>query len=88
LRFAAERSADPGAVLRDANARLAPDLGQGLNVAVLLVVIDPATGAASIANAGHRPLLHLHAKRGSVETVHSEGVPLGADVTLMALCRR
>ncbi|GEM_PF-3305659 len=78
LRFAAERSSDPGAVLRDANGRLAPDLSQGLNLAVLLVVIDPATGAVSIANAGHRPLLHLHAAHGTLETVYSEGVPLGA----------
>jgi len=78
LRFAAERSADPGTVLREANVRLAPDLSQGLNLAVLLVVIDPATGAASIANAGHRPLLHLHAAHGTLETVNSEGVPLGS----------
>lgn len=78
LRFAAERNADPGAVLREANARLAPDLSQGLNVAVLLVVLDPATGKVSVANAGHTPLLHYHAGKDALESVHTAGHALGA----------
>ncbi len=80
LRFAAERNADPGSVLRDANARLAPDLSQGLNVAVLLVVLDPATGQVSVANAGHPPLLHYHAGQDGLEPVYTEGVAMGSEL--------
>ena len=79
LRFAAERNSDPTAVLREANERLAPDLGDGLKVAVLLAVLDPATGRVQVANAGHPSLMHYHAAVDGLEPVCSEGIALGAD---------
>ena len=78
VRVAAERHGDPGQILREANGRLAPDLGAGLTVGALLLVLDPQTGRVSVANAGHAPVLHLHAAVGGVEPVLAEGLPLGA----------
>ncbi len=79
LRVIAERETDPGAVLREVNARVSADLPQGMYVTALLAVIDPATGKTAIANAGHPPLLHQHAGIDGIEAVLSEGIALGFD---------
>lgn len=79
LRVIAEREADPGAVLREVNARISEDLPQGLYVTALLAVVDPKTGETIIANAGHPPLLHQHAGVDGIEAVLSEGIALGFD---------
>jgi len=78
VRLVAERESDPGSVLREVDARLAPDLGPGLNVAIMLVVIEPASGKAVLANAGHRPLLHHHAAGDTITAVSSGGPALGS----------
>jgi len=79
LRVIAEHESDPGAVLRDVNARISEDLPQGLYVTALLAVIDLDTGEMAIANAGHPPLLHQHAGIDGIETVLSEGIAMGFD---------
>ena len=79
LRMIAEREADPGAVMREANARLSPDLRQGMYVSALLAVLEPDTGRVVLANAGHAPLLHHHAEVDGLESVLTEGIALGFD---------
>lgn len=78
VRLVAERSADPGRILREVDARLAPDLDASLSVAIMLVVVDPATGEAVLANAGHRPLLHHHAASNSINAISSGGPAMGS----------
>ncbi len=78
LRFAAERHTDPAAVLREVNAHLTADLGQDMQVAVMLIALDPASGSVTMANAGHRPLLHYHASRDSLALVPGKGLALGS----------
>lgn len=79
LRYAAEQHDDPGAVLRAAHEHLAPDLGAGITVAAVFVVLDPSTGRVTVANAGHRPPLHHHAARDGIGLVQTDGVALGAE---------
>jgi serine phosphatase RsbU (regulator of sigma subunit) len=73
----AGKETDPGAILRDANALLSPDLRRGMYVTVLLAVLDPPTGTLTLANAGHAPLLLVRA--GKLTAVHSEGIAMGLD---------
>jgi serine phosphatase RsbU (regulator of sigma subunit) len=76
----ARSSSDPGAMLRDVNALLSPDLRRGMYVTVLLAVLDPAAGTLTVANAGHSPLLlYRGAAGGKLLPVHSEGIALGFD---------
>ncbi len=79
LRVVAEHETDPGTILREVNAWISEDLRQGMYVTALLVVVDPETGRAEVANAGHPPLLHKHAGIDGIETVLSEGIALGFD---------
>ena len=75
----ARGASDPGEVLRDVNGLLSGHLSQGMFVTMLLVVLDPKTGAIDIANAGH-PALVLHkGSSGKALEIHSEGIALGFD---------
>jgi serine phosphatase RsbU (regulator of sigma subunit) len=73
----AGREADPGAILREANALLSPDLRRGMYVTVLLAILDPRTHTLTVANAGHAPLLLV--RGGKLTAVHSEGIAMGLD---------
>lgn len=73
----AGKETDPGAILRDANALLSPDLRRGMYVTVLLAVLEPQTGNLTLANAGHAPLLVV--RGGKLTAVHSEGIAMGLD---------
>jgi serine phosphatase RsbU (regulator of sigma subunit) len=75
----AERETMPDVVLRAVNRLLSPDLRRGLYVTVLMARLDPATGALTLVNAGHTPLLLCRASTGEVELVHSDGIALGFD---------
>ncbi len=79
LTAVARSGSDPGAVLREVNGLLSGHLNRGMFVTMLLVVLDPKTGAIDIANAGH-PALVLHkGSGGKTLEVHSEGIALGFD---------
>lgn len=71
------READPGAILREANALLSGDLRRGMYVTVLLAVLDPQAGTLAVANAGHASLLLV--RDGKLRAVHSEGIAMGFD---------
>ena len=73
----AGREADPGAILREANALLSPDLRRGMYVTVLLAILDPRGHTLTVANAGHAPLLLV--RDGKLTAVHSEGIAMGLD---------
>jgi serine phosphatase RsbU (regulator of sigma subunit) len=75
----AEREAAPDVVLRTVNRLLSPDLRRGLYVTVLLARLEPQTGALTIVNAGHTPLMVCRARSQEVELVHSDGIALGFD---------
>jgi sigma-B regulation protein RsbU (phosphoserine phosphatase) len=73
----AGREPDPGAILREANALLSPDLRRGMYVTVLLAILDPRSHTLTVANAGHAPLLLV--RDGKLTAVHSEGIAMGLD---------
>ncbi len=75
LRAAAERLADPGAVLARANNLLHPDIPQKMFVTCLYIILNPATGQMVFANAGHN-LPYLQTANGVVE-LRATGMPLG-----------
>lgn len=75
LRAAAERILEPGDVLARANELLFPDIPAKMFVTCLYLVIDPANGRMTFANAGHN-LPYLHTETGVVE-LRATGMPLG-----------
>jgi serine phosphatase RsbU (regulator of sigma subunit)/anti-sigma regulatory factor (Ser/Thr protein kinase) len=75
LRSALERFSSPGKILAQANDLLCPDIPANMFVTCLYMIIDPAEGKLTFANAGHNlPLQYLH--KGAVE-LHATGMPLG-----------
>ena len=59
LRAASERFSSPGKILAQANEMLCPDIPANMFVTCLYLILDPASGMLTIANAGHNlPLLH------------------------------
>lgn len=75
LRSAAERLVSPGEVLSRANDQLCPDIPRNMFVTCLYLLIDPATGELTFANAGHNLPL-CSAQQGVVE-LRATGMPLG-----------
>jgi anti-sigma regulatory factor (Ser/Thr protein kinase) len=75
LRAAAERLVEPSAVLERTNEVLYPDIPQKMFVTCLYLVLDPATGKMTYANAGHN-LPYLRTAEGLVE-LRATGMPLG-----------
>jgi len=76
LRAAAERLVAPGDVLARANEVLCPDIPPKMFVTCLYAVIDPLTGRARYANAGH-DMPYLRRRAGGVEELRARGMPLG-----------
>jgi serine phosphatase RsbU (regulator of sigma subunit) len=75
LRGEAPRVGKPGAILAAANSELLGDIPAQMFVTCLCIVLDPATGQMSVANAGHnRPYL---CGRDGVRELRVSGMPLG-----------
>ena len=75
LRSALERFSSPGQILAQANDLLCPDIPANMFVTCLYMIIDPAEGKLTFANAGHN--LPLHYERSSINELHATGMPLG-----------
>lgn len=68
---------DPAMVVPDVNRLLRNSLIDGTFVTAFFVVIDPATGQAAYANAGHNPP-RLRRADGTIESIdHDSSYPLG-----------
>jgi serine phosphatase RsbU (regulator of sigma subunit) len=79
VRAAAPGELSPAAVLKTVNRNLAGDLPAGRHVTALYVVIDTREGKATIASAGHLPLIVYRHASGKVAKVNPEGIALGLD---------
>ena len=75
LRATAGRLISPGQVLKRANDVLFDDIPEHMFVTCLAVVLDPATGEMTYANAGH-DLPYVRTANG-VEELRARGMPLG-----------
>ena len=75
LRATAGRLISPGEVLKRANDVLFDDIPAHMFVTCLAVVLDPATGEMTYANAGH-DLPYVRTANG-VEELRARGMPLG-----------
>lgn len=75
LRSAAERLASPGEVLRQANNNLCPDIPPNMFVTCLYILLNPATGKMTYANAGHN--VPYQWTEGGVVELRARGMPLG-----------
>jgi serine phosphatase RsbU (regulator of sigma subunit) len=75
LRAAAQQQGAPGAVLRQVNDLLDPDVPAGMFVTCFYAILDPATGHLRYANAGHELPYHRH--ENTVKELYARGMPLG-----------
>jgi serine phosphatase RsbU (regulator of sigma subunit) len=75
LRSAAPRLITPGAVLSTVNDQLCQDTPEQMFVTCLALVLDPATGQVTFANAGH-DVPYVHTAEG-VGELRARGMPLG-----------
>ena len=69
----------PAEVLRTVNRSLAGDLPPGRHVTALYVVLNTEAGTATLASAGHLPLLVYRHSTGKMAMVNPEGLALGLD---------
>jgi serine phosphatase RsbU (regulator of sigma subunit)/anti-sigma regulatory factor (Ser/Thr protein kinase) len=75
LRAASERYDSPGKILAQANEMLCLDIPANMFVTCLYIILDPASGNLTIANAGHNmPMLHTC---NGVVDLRAAGMPLG-----------
>ena len=66
--------------LRRVNGYLAKDVRRGMYVTAMYVLLDPATGQAEVACAGHKvPLLRYSAAERKIRILQPEGIALGFD---------
>jgi serine phosphatase RsbU (regulator of sigma subunit) len=80
LRSALSSQGDVAAAFARANRDLSRDLRRGLVVTALFARLDPASGRATVACAGHRlPLVRTSAADGRLRVFQPEGVALGLD---------
>ena len=78
LRASAQRLASPGAVLRQVNDVLVPDIPPNMFVTCLYAILDPETGRLRYANAGHDLPYQRHKGRpGNATELRATGMPLG-----------
>ena len=78
LRAAAERLVSPGKVLERVNEILCPEIPPNMFVTCFYVLLDPATGELSYANAGHDlPYIRKADPKHPVEELRARGMPLG-----------
>lgn len=80
LRSELERPGEVADAFRRVNRWLASDVRRGMFVSALYALLDPKTGRATVACAGHKlPLLRLCAADGNLRVVQPEGIALGFD---------
>jgi serine phosphatase RsbU (regulator of sigma subunit)/anti-sigma regulatory factor (Ser/Thr protein kinase) len=75
LRASAQRLADPGAILADANEVLVKEIPPAMFVTCLFGVLEPGSGRLTFANAGHN--LPYVRSGGEVIELRATGMPLG-----------
>lgn len=75
LRVSALSGGPPGEVLAEVNERLQPDIPAAMFVTCLYAVLDPASGAVVLANAGHN--LPIRRAPHLIEEIVARGMPLG-----------
>ncbi|HEV3309301.1 MAG TPA: SpoIIE family protein phosphatase, partial [Chloroflexota bacterium] len=75
LRAAAANLIEPGAVLKQVNTKLCPDIPPNMFVTCLFAVLDPITGRMVYANAGH-DAPYQRSENGVTE-LRARGMPLG-----------
>src|SRR3954469_24398307 len=75
LRATVQRLIEPGAVLRQVNEHLCPDMPDKMFVTCLYALLDPHTGHFRFANAGH-DLPYVKTADGVAE-LRARGMPLG-----------
>lgn len=75
LRTMAQRIEAPGAVLRETNNAICPDVPPSMFVTCLYAILDPVTGRLVYANAGHN--LPYRQCRDQVSELRATGMPLG-----------
>jgi|GEM_PF-5249272 len=80
VRAAAPGNLSPAAVLRQVNRHLAGELPPGRHVTALYVVLDTAQGKATMASAGHLPVLVYRQASGKIAKANPAGIALGLDV--------
>jgi serine phosphatase RsbU (regulator of sigma subunit) len=78
LRVVLSQGGDLAAGMVRANREVARDMRRGMAVTALVVALDPRTGEAWIASAGHK-LPALVSSAGKLVKVHPEGIALGFD---------
>ena len=70
----------PGDALRAINQLLSRDLRRGMYVSALYAIVDPATGAGTLASAGHRvPALQFVSTSGGLRKLQADGIAIGLD---------
>ncbi len=79
VRAAAPGVLSPAEVLKRVNRHLAGELPAGRHVTALYVVLNQADGSATIASAGHLPLLVYRHQAGKMAKVNPEGIAMGLD---------
>ena len=84
FRHAAALSASPAEILRTVNTDFRASFKGRSMLTAMGVALDPATGALTMAGAGHPPLLLARTGRGNVETLPSQCPPLGLQPDLPA----
>src|SRR5215218_1266874 len=78
LRAAAQRLDSPGAVLRQVNDVLVPDIPPNMFVTCLYAILDPRSGRLRYANAGQDLPYQRHKGRaGDATELRATGMPLG-----------
>ncbi|MDJ0974339.1 MAG: PP2C family protein-serine/threonine phosphatase [Planctomycetota bacterium] len=79
VRAHAPAQLSPAEVLKQVNRSLAGQLPGGRHVTALYAVIDLQAGKATMASAGHLPLIVYRHSSGKVFKVNPEGIALGLD---------
>ena len=68
----------PAALLAALDERLGATLRRGSFVTMFYGILDPRTGGLTYASAGHNPTLVYRRSTGTVESLRTRGIPLGA----------
>jgi serine phosphatase RsbU (regulator of sigma subunit) len=79
VRAAAPAVLSPAEVLKQVNRNLAGELPPGRHVTALYAVLNQSDGSATLASAGHLPLLVYRHASGKMAKVNPEGIALGLD---------
>ena len=77
VRALAPYTASPAKLLHDVNEVFSRDLPEGAFVSALYVILDRSTGVATIANAGHLPLLYWKLEKRGLAKIGPDGPALG-----------